>query len=568
VKAVEFDVSFGRIELGDYLIERVVESQLQEVQARANASTDQANVPEGTPVAPKEQVRQVLTEGQIAAIRRLLADRPLKYDKLVVSFPKAWTTTRVFHFPTKDRKTIQSSLSFELDDDIPFSTEQVIHDFAVLNYDGTTSTVFTAVALKSDLTSLLSELQMLGLDPDSVTIDAWASAHLLKRSVPREYEGRPLCVINIGNKQTSIQMLVGEGPVLTHVSSCAGADITRAIAGAYSLSYDQAEKAKVDGAFLLTQLHLTGEAGGEPLNEDQKHFAGVIADALVPMLREIKQTLMSYKTQFKLSPRAIFITGGSSQIPNLQLYLEEQLKIPVFPLSYMSRIVGQTLQLSEANEAQISLATGLALSQVKVDRNYNINFRKDAFAKSGGLGALDWNALRRPLKYVAASLAFVYVNLLVQGFILSSRASRQDAALERAIKSVVGAVNPGVMNTYKNSPSALKSAVNKELAKYKETQVTPAKPQTSAFEILNKVSTQMPKDMTLDVTVFQVKDGKFKLTGLVDLGLSPARIVKALEETKLLTDVTKDKSEEDPKTKRVKFEISGKVAEAGNVKTR
>lgn len=415
---------------------------------------------------------------------------------------------------------------------------------------------------------------MLGLDPDMVTIEAWCLGHVLKRAIPKEYEGRPVCIVNMGNKQTSIHMYVAEGPVLTHVSTCAGADITRAIAQTYNLGYDQAEKAKVDGAFLLTETHFLEGSGTEKITPEQRQFSATIADALTPMLREIKQTLMSYKSHYKMSPRAIFITGGTSLIPNLPLYLEEQLKLPVFPFSYISRIVGQTLQLSEASEAQIASATGLGLTIVKPDRNTSINFRKDLFSKRGGLGSFDFRAFKRPLRYVAASLAFVYVNLIVQGIILSSRSSKQDAQLERAIKTVVGAVNPSLISTYKNSPSTLRSAVTKELAKYKDAGAAPVKPRASAFELLNKVSAAIPKDMTLDISTFQVKEGKLRLAGLVDQVLNANRVAKALEESKLVTEVAKDKVEEDPKTKKVKFDFSAKVAEAApatgalSVKTR
>lgn len=564
VKATEFDVTFGRVELADYLIEKVVESELEEVQATQAETTTPAEgqIPNA---APK---RQVLTAGQLAAIRRLISDRPFRYERLVVNFPKAWTTTRLFQFPSKDKKAIQSSLQFELDDEIPFSINEIIYDFAILNQEGAGSSVFAAVALKSDITSLLSELQVLGLDPDSITIEPWGFSHTLKRAIPKEYEGRPVCVVNMGHKQTSIHMYVGDEPVLTHVSLCAGADITRAIAQAYNLTFDQAEKAKVDGAFLLTQTHLSGGGTGEAITEEQRQFSSVISGAIAPMIREIKQTLMSYKSQTKLTPRAIFITGGTSLVPNMQLYLEEQLKIPVFNFAYMSRVVGQTLQLSETSEAQISAATGLSLTVVKADRNRNINFRKELFAKQGGLGAFDFQAFRRPLKYVAASLAFVYLNLIVQGMILSSRSKNQEALLERAVKSVVGAVSPTVMNTYINSPSTLKTAVNKELSKYKTSQVVTTKPQVSAYELLNKISAAIPKDMVLDVNVFEVKGGKLRMTGVVDNSLAPDRIAKAIADTKVANDVTKGKVEEDPKTRKVKFEITGKVAEADNVKTR
>lgn len=562
IKAVELDISFGRVELGNYVVERVIESDLTEVKAGADAQPqgeaglEQAQPPPAAS-APHEAERQILSQGQLAALRRLLIDRPFKYDKLAVNIPKAWITTRLFQFPTKDRKTIQSSLAFELDDDIPFSINDVIHDFAVVNSESSGSTIFTAVALKSDLMALATELQMLGLDPDSISIESWGLSHLLKRSIPKEYGGRPICVVNIGHRHASIHMFVNEVPVLTHVSTCAGMDITRALAQTYNLSYEVADRTKIDSAFLLTQVHLRGDAG-EPVTKEQQQFASVIADALVPLIREIKQTLMSYKAQYKMAPRAIFITGGSCLIPNMQLFLEEQLQIPVFPLAYISQVVGQTLQLSEQSEAQISAAVGLGLANIKPDRNMTINLRKDALAKKGGIGTFDLRAFRRPLKYVAASLVFVYVNLIVQGVILSSRASKQQETLEKSMKSVLGAVSAGTIATYKNSPSALKSAVNKEMAKYKTTQAAPTKPQINAFDVLSKVTTSIPKSPRSDITLFEIKEGKLKLVGTVESATAPAAIAKALQDARPLEGV-QEKSTPNPKTKKTDFEITAKV---------
>ncbi|MEW6056750.1 MAG: pilus assembly protein PilM [Bdellovibrionota bacterium] len=566
VKAVELESTFGRIELADYLIEKVVETELEDVQVQTKAQepqTTQNDAHQAQPqkVEPKPS-RQVLQNAQLAAIRRILTDRQFRYDRLVVNMPRAWITTRVFNFPTKDKKTLQNSLNFELDDEVPFAMGDIVHDFAILNKEGPHSTLYTAVALRSDILALISELQTLGLDPDIITIESWSLSQILRRTIQKDHEGQPLCVVNIGHRQSSIHVCNGADPLLTHVSSCAGADVTRAIAQTYNLTFDQAEKAKVEGAFLLTQTHLAGYVGDEPLTPEQKQFSTVIGSALVPLVREIKQTLMSYKSQYKVSPRAIYITGGGSLIPNLQLYLEEQLKIPVFPFTYMSRIVGPTLRLSEASEAQISVASGGATAVAKLERFHLINFRKEGFSKRSGLGSFDLKTFKRPLKYVAATLAFIYLNLIAQALILGARSGKQDAQLERAIKSVVGAVSPSVLNTYKSSPSTLKSAVTKELAKYKDVAITPAQPQISAFDVLNKVSAAIPKDMTLDVTNFEVKEGRLKLVGVVDQIMNSNRIVKALEETKIVTEVKKDKVEEDPKTKRTTFEFSAKVAEA------
>src|SRR5690606_4661147 len=135
--------------------------------------------------------------------------RDTRPDRVVINLPKGWTTTRLFQFPTRDRKTIQNSLSFELDDDVPFAMDNIIYDFAILGgsaNDGPVSNVFAAVAVKSDIAAIVSEFEAMGLSPDVITIESWSISHILRRVLPKEYEGKPVCVVNIGNKQTSVHM--------------------------------------------------------------------------------------------------------------------------------------------------------------------------------------------------------------------------------------------------------------------------------------------------------------------------------------------------------------------------
>ena len=567
IKALELDARFGKLELADYLMERVVEPTLAGV---SESSSESAQSPEETttpatvaaPSEPSTPVRKVLTQGQVEAIKRLIADKPLKYDRIIINIPRSLTTNRLLQFPTKDRKAIQKSIAFELEDEIPVSLSEAIFDFCIMQSQGNSSSVYTAIALKKDLVALLSELQMIGLDPDMVTLDGWSIGQLLQKSVAPELENTPLCVVNLGAKHTVLHMLVNQNPVITHTVNVAGDAITHSIAAGYGLTFEQAEKAKVEGGFLLTNAHVNSGSASEPISDDQRKFAQTIADAMIPIVREMKQTLMSFKSQYQLTPHTILLTGGTSLIPHLALYLEEQLQIPVRPLRYGTQIAGPSLQLSETTEAQFSGAMGLALCGLKPGKGLNINFRKDEFEKRGGSGAFSIQNFAKPLKYIAASLAFIYVNLIIQYYVLSSRADKQTASLERAIRNVLGSsVSKSSLNTYINSPSTLRSAVGKEISKYKPAVVTPPKKIVSALEVLNKVSSTIPRDMTLDTILFSLKDNQLSLKGTLTSMTDTEKVTKALEETKLLSAVAKTKVEEDPKTKKVSFDLTAKVGE-------
>jgi general secretion pathway protein L len=568
VKATVINSVLGRLELEHYVNERVLEMALEEVEAKKaldeitqEIHSKATDLKTNSAQTPTTMPRQILSAGQLAALRRVLSELSHKIDKVVVQFPRTWNTSRVYQLPSKDRKVIQSSLAFELEDDIPFEIGDITYDTAILNQENNQSTVFAAVALKQDVRALLTDLNLLDVDPDMITVEPFANAYLLKKINEDEAKNRPTCIVNIGHRNSSIQVFLGNNPVLIHTSSCAGYEITTALAQHYNLNFDQAERSKIDSGFVLTQAHLDDQTLSKDLTDDQKNFSAVISNALVPLVRELKQTMMSFKSQYGFTPKQIFLTGGTAQIQNIGLFLEEQVRLPVSTFHYISKIAGDTLKLSLASESVLSNAVGLALNAIKPERNFSINFRKEEFQKKASIGTFELSSLKRPLKYAAASLVFIYMNLIAQSYILSSKLEDQNLRFESAIKSVLGVVNNSMMTSYTSSPSALKTAVNKEIAKYKDlAQPTTLKPALNGLEGLKAVSQKMPRDMQLDVALFNLESNQLKLTGTVDSLNHMPRILSAITSTGLFTEATQQKAQEDPKTKKVNFEIIAKVA--------
>jgi type IV pilus assembly protein PilM len=542
IKAVVLEQVFGRIELLENIIEPLEHSE--------------------NTISPEEKT--ILTQSQKDALKKILTKITIA-DKVIINLPKIIASTRIFNFPTKDRKTIQNSIQFELEDEIPFEIEKIIYDFSILHHQENNSTVLVAFALKKDLETLLEELKNIGLDPDCVTIETFGLSSLLKRYLQDSLDAHaaPFCIINIGASQSLIQIFLKHEPLLTHVSNIGGDHFTQAIANKYGLSFEQAEATKIENAFLLTKTHLNNPSFN--ITEDQKLFSQILEDVAAPLIREIKQTLIAYKTQYHHTAKSIYLTGGGSLIPNLSLYFEEQIQIPVYPFQPLSKIIGPSLQLSETTESRIVNAVGLSLSLIKPDKQKLINFRKDEFAKATSpLGSFNFKASRRTILIATLATLFILVNLVVQYFILSSKLTAQEDKFEKVVKSILGAVSPTVMNNYKSSPSRLKTAVSKELEKYSSAQPAKVTPALSGFDVLNKVSQVIPRDMTLDVSLFNFKEKNLILKGNVDNLNNADRIQKALESIPIVSSVKKVKADFNNRKQSVEFEFEAELKTGEN----
>src|SRR5690606_34092148 len=79
-----------------------------------------------------------------AGIAQLLKSLPKSPDKVVVSLRSGQNTFRNLNLPTRDKKAIQAGVNFELEDDLPFPTDESVHDYAILSQAKQNSTVHVA----------------------------------------------------------------------------------------------------------------------------------------------------------------------------------------------------------------------------------------------------------------------------------------------------------------------------------------------------------------------------------------------------------------------------------------
>ena len=87
------------------------------------------------------------------------------------------------------------------------------------------------------------------------------------------------------------------------------------------------------------------------------------------------------------------------------------------------------------------------------------------------------------------------------------------------------------------------------------------------MDVLDKFSQTVPKDLVLDVSTFDIKDGRLEMKGLLGQPTDAERLAKLLEDTKLVTDFNRGTPAADPVTRKTKFEFKAKIAEAPSAGT-
>ena len=540
VKAVEIDSAFGRYEVHEYH-EKVIPAGAQAI--------------------------------EIA--HELIASLPKAPDKIAMSLRTARSTFRNLQLPTRDKKAIQSSVGFELEDDLPFDLDNAVYDYSVLSQNQQGTHVHVAATLKKHLAGPLSELQLLEIEPDLITTEAWAYRSLLNRvrnpqNLPQQ-DDQPVLFVQVGHDHTTLYVHWKGTPVMAREISLGGRDITMAICQRYNIPLDQAERAKLDHGFILPPSQK------DQATQEQIEFSETILAPALELVREIRQACLACKNATHLGVSLIYLGGGSSLLPGLGRLIEEELNLPVQPLLALASMGTSGVTYTEETEASFVLAAALSLCLVGANRSSIINLRKGEFSKQGKNHELNLENLKRPLAAAGAVFLCLFLSLAVQSSVYQSRLKVADTQLEKSVKSFFGQLSSSAVRTYLSDTKKLRSSINAELGKQRETSKLMGSNPRSPINFLKELSSTISKDVVVDMIQFQAGaspasayvstptagDTDASLTFLMTDKAAVDKLSSMLE--KKMTGVQKTAGEEvtlaDGTSKRWKITFTGKPTE-------
>lgn len=462
VKAVEMDSAFGRYEIQDYYEHPVI-----------------------------------LGSDPAVALQRLMQSLPRRPDRIAIALSTGQVTFRNLTLPTKDKKSIQSSVGFELDDELPFALEKAAYDYSTIHLTKQGTQVHVAATLKTTLVSALERWNEAGVNPDLVTTECWAYRTLLSRIIPRPEQEEPVLLIQIGNERTSLYIHWNGTPILAREVSWGGRDLTQAIARKYNLSYEQAEQAKLDHGFVVPSDQRN------EVTQEQVEFSETLLAILQTLIVEIRQVELICKSVTHHGIASAYLAGGSMQLPGLVRVIEEHIKLPVRPLQSLSAIATSGVTYSEQTDAVFLLAAGTALCLVGPDRTGAVNFRKGDFSKAGKQAEFNIKMLKGPLIASFAISFCLILSLIFQTVTYSRRLTELDVQMERGLRTLFGSMAPSAIRSNLANPTSLKAKIKAELDKQRDLAKLGSPNPKSPLDFLNALSSTVTKDVVTDLMQYQ-----------------------------------------------------------------
>lgn len=241
---------------------------------------------------------------------------------------------------------------------LPFdSMEDVNFDFQILGgseYNPNQMDVLIVAAKKDIIESYTSAIVKAGLDPLIMDVDSFALETMYEENYDFE-EDDVSVIVNIGASITNINVLRKGMSIFTRDFAMGGDAVTEAIGNKLGLTFEDAEKAKVEGT-------LNADAPTDQLGGDILAFAE-------PICLEIERSVDYFKSTYGGGDiKLVLLSGGGAKIPGIASELTQRLNIdteiinPFRKIGYDKKVIDAETIQSIGPVAAVSV--GLALRKI------------------------------------------------------------------------------------------------------------------------------------------------------------------------------------------------------------
>jgi len=291
------------------------------------------------------------------AILQIVREKGIRPGSVAISISGQLAFPRVAAIaPTGGDEHFEQMVRFEIEQNIPFPIDEIVCDRQVLgDTPGGDKSVLIVAAKIDQIESITSAVISPGFTPEIVDIAPLALVNVLAANRPDE---GCVIVLDLGAKTTSLAIAEGDR-IYNRSIPVAGNTIVKEIASVLGCTPEEAEKVKCEKGYV--------SLGGVTEDEDKvaDSISKVCRSVLTRLNAEVSRSINFYRSQQGGSaPVKLYLTGGTSMLPQLDQFFAESLGMEVEYLNPLETVaVGPRVDgtLLEAECAQIATTIGLAL---------------------------------------------------------------------------------------------------------------------------------------------------------------------------------------------------------------
>ncbi|MCC5842718.1 MAG: type IV pilus assembly protein PilM [Verrucomicrobia bacterium] len=268
---------------------------------------------------PQDEANRMVYTG--SAVDELFKEMRIKPGHVLLSLSGQHVFSRYVKLPPVSGDKVSQIVEYEAKQNIPH-LDEVVWDRQILpGSEGDMDVLLAAV--KQDIVENLAEaVRACGLETEMVDISIAALYNAYRHTYP-ETDGCTM-ILDMGAKTTSV-IFAEEERVWSRSFPVSGHTITQNIANDFKISFGEAEALK-------EQVSMVALGGAyEPLEDPQAdQVSKCIRSSMTRLHAEIVRSINTYRSQQNgQAPQRILLTGGSSVMTYLDVFLQEKLNIEV-----------------------------------------------------------------------------------------------------------------------------------------------------------------------------------------------------------------------------------------------
>jgi general secretion pathway protein L len=327
-------------------------------------------------------------------------------------------------------------------------------------------------------------------------------------------------VLDVGHLRTNVCVLQGNQAIFGRTILRGGAGLTAAIAGALHCDEPTAEEIKRSRARI-----------GATATTEAVRLDGVLREALIPLLRDIRQTLASVRARVRTPFQSVLLTGGSAALAGLDEYLAGELDLPVsvwdgspgaMPLS----VDGVEVPAEEVEpDSRFALASAAAWGGAGGARR--IDLRRGPFTYKASL-----SILRQKAVHLGALAAAVVLAVTIDATMALGRLKGEQAQLRSQLRAQTQELFGRPNDDGREVATLLKRSFKDEMAPI---------PKITAYDLLGEISRRVPPnaEIKLDVTELDIAPKKILMRGTVGSAAAVDELQSKLKGIDCVEDITK-----------------------------
>jgi Tfp pilus assembly PilM family ATPase len=414
--------------------------------------------------------------------------------KIIYQIQDNFTTSRYLELPVNNRKKAEQMVPFLLEENIPYSLSD-IHYTSTLIKHGENYSALVNIAQLDYFDNYYNYLEETGTLPGILTTEMGVIQSFIDQ---KEYSGS-FCIIDIGHESTNAYFVHNKEVISSHLTNLGGKVLDDIISSTYQIPIDQAVLYKHDNCFFLTEDQLDG------VTDEQKEFATLMSQAFMPLVLDLKRWELGYRVKFGNPINKVFITGGSSNINNIENFLTYHLNLKVEKFN-----ATKLTEVDKEEKQSFLLSYMMAAAQRSATQtpNFLTGNYTSGFSDSISMHSVSFIFSR----VMVACLILVSFMAIERTFFLNAESKSLDRKIKKMLKNETLGLSRRDQKKYRRKPeSVLKILKKKNRVVKQEIRTIHSATEVNAALPLMQISEYIARNELVNMELFENKNGEVRV---------------------------------------------------------